>query len=130
MQIADFIGLPYKPKGRNFSGVDCYGVAYLFQREIMGNEVPSYAENYSDPDARGSVANAIVSNAGNWLAVDTPERGDVILFNLLGLPVHCGVYVGDGDFLHSLKGTQTCIERLDSITWSKRIYRIIRWQKN
>lgn len=129
MTISDLIGIPYQPKGRTLASVDCWGLACVFHRHLLGQELPSYLNDYTHPNDRKSVADAIVNNYGNWLQVDEPKFGDIIIFNLLGLPLHCGVYLADGDFIHSLKGSETCIERLDSITWERRVHRIIRWHK-
>lgn len=130
MDIRQLMGIPYQPKGRNLDGVDCWGLAYVFHRMLLGNPVPSYTHDYSQPEDPESVSKAITGNALQWVEVEpsAARYGDVVIFRLKGLPMHCGVVLDHGDFIHTLKGCQTCIERLDSLTWNKRIYKVIRWQ--
>jgi len=129
VRIVDYIGLPYKAKGREVSGLDCYGLVYLFYRDKLGLKIPSYSEDYLHSEHWSSVAEAIIKNLPNWVKVDKPKYGDMLVFNILGLPVHTGIYLGPNDFLHSFMKTNSCIERLDSITWNRRLQGIYRWQK-
>jgi len=130
VNLTKYIGIPYKPKGRSMMGVDCMGLVYLFYRDALGMEIPSYAVDYSSSEDRVSVAGAIMDNLPNWRKVSKPMFGDLLVFNILGLPVHVGVYLGNGDFLHGFMRTQSCIERLDSITWDRRLNGVFRWVKS
>jgi len=139
MSLARYIGIPYKNHGRGYDGSDCMGIVYLFYRDVLGLLIPSYDADYIDAQDRQSVMAAINKNVAQWHKLDEPEYGAVLIFNLLNLPVHfnllnlpvhTGVYIGNGDFIHGLSGTDSCIERLDSITWKRRLKGIFRWQKN
>ena len=50
--------------------------------------------------------------------------GDIILFETLRNGLHCGVYIGDGDFLHSTEITGSCIEKISS--WQSKILAVYR----
>lgn len=130
MNVADYIGLPYAPKGRGSEGVDCWGLVQLFYKRELGIAVPSYVEEYVSPDDRMTVSGAILANIGKWKAALTLEPGDMLLFSILGLPLHTGVYIGDNDFLHAFRNTNSCIERLNSVTWSRRLIGAYRWTIN
>ena len=130
MNISKYLGLNYASKGRAFSGVDCWGLVYLFYRQELGYEVPDYSTDYEDAKHRKSVSEVIKNNIANWQKVEAPEYGDMLLFNILGLPLHTAVYIGGNDFLHAFQNTNSCIERLDSITWSRRLVGAYRWVTN
>jgi cell wall-associated NlpC family hydrolase len=128
VNLAAYIGLPYKSKGRCLEGIDCYGLVYVFYKNILKLEVPSYVEDYASAENRQSVSEAIKDNLNNWVEVFKPKFGDMLIFNILGLPTHVGIYISNGDFIHSFLGTNTCVERLSSITWNKRLKGVYRWE--
>lgn len=119
----DYIGLPYKELGRDREGVDCYGVPYLVLRDEFGEQIPSYATDYSDSFDKEEVA-ALVSGEiiSRWVMQKTPEIGDVILFRIFGRPCHVGVVVGDGYFIHAWnQATGVILENYMSALWSRRV---------
>jgi hypothetical protein len=38
-----------------------------------------------------------------------------------------GLYLNQSDFLHCFRGCNSCIERLDSHNWNKRLLGVYRW---
>ena len=128
MRCSDYIGIPYKERGRSLDGVDCWGLVCLMYAD-MDIDVPSYLHEYITSSDIDSVATAINKNKSNWRKVEAPDVGDVLVFNIMGFPCHVGVYVGQGDFIHSFRGTAVCVERLNSISWSRRLSEVYRWQR-
>jgi len=128
MRCSDYIGIPYKERGRSLDGVDCWGLVCLMYADMDIN-VPSYLHEYITSSDIDSVATAINKNKSNWRKVEAPDVGDVLVFNIMGFPCHVGVYVGQGDFIHSFRGTAVCLERLNSISWSRRLSEVYRWQR-
>jgi murein DD-endopeptidase len=37
-----FVGIPYVAHGRDYAGADCWGLLYLFYRDVLGVQIPSY----------------------------------------------------------------------------------------
>ena len=128
MRCSDYIGIPYAERGRSFEAVDCFGLVCIMYRD-MGITVPDYLDFYTTSSDVESVADAINKNKAHWRKVEAPGVGDVLVFNIMGFPCHVGVYVGQGDFIHSFRGTAVCVERLDSLSWSRRLSEAYRWQK-
>jgi cell wall-associated NlpC family hydrolase len=54
---------------------------------------------------------------------DKLEPGDIILYQAVGIggvfnQKHAGMYIGDGEFVHSVKGSAVTISRLDDPRWA------------
>ena len=126
MKISNYIGLPYADKGRG-PAYDCIGfVKFVYQNEL-GIELPGFLSTYKSSEDRDSVAGAVEQEKAHWIKTDNPRPLDVILFNILGYPIHVGLYLTESDFLHCYRNTNSCIERLSSVTWNRRINGIYRW---
>lgn len=124
MNLEKYIGIPYV-----IFESDCWAIVRRFAKDELEKEYPQFM--YSDLDNM-QVAQATMMSidhmGSKWKRVDDPELGDVLLFTIKGLVQHCGIYLQDGEFLHSLAGRMSCIENLNDSNWSKRLNRIYRWQ--
>ena len=127
ISVSDYIGIPYRDKGRSRDGVDCYGLLQLWMSERNGIELPDYLEVYTSSSDRESVAGAIEQNKVGWTPVAQPEFGDALLFRILGHPMHVGIKLHGDDFLHAFQNCDTCIERLSGLAWSRRLVGAYRW---
>lgn len=45
-----FVGIPWKPNGRDFDGVDCYGLIVLWYREILGINLMDFTTQTTDEE--------------------------------------------------------------------------------
>jgi len=124
-----YVGIPYGNRGRGWDQLDCWGLVQLFYKEELGIEVPDYLWAYTSAEDHGSVALAINKNKVMWSKVEKPEYGDVLVFRIMGHPIHVGIKLDNNDFLHAFKGTQSCIERLNSLSWARRLTEVYRWAK-
>ena len=120
MKYDKYIGLPYKEKGRDVTGVDCWGLVCLYYREELGIELPSYQEEYDSPDDP-NVIRAISLYKDSWELTTTPSEGNVVIFNILGEPRHIGIYLGNNKFLHSREGSDSVIDSIASPRWASRL---------
>jgi cell wall-associated NlpC family hydrolase len=121
---AEYIGLPFRAHGRDRTGLDCYGLLFLVLDEKFGISVPTYAEDYGDPDDRMEISALIRREVfTRWYEVAPGEEraGDAIVLRIAGEPRHVGVVVGRQWMLNVRRGAHTCLERYDSPMWSKRI---------
>lgn len=128
MITSAFIGIPYVDRGSSFQGCDCWGLVWLYHVEVMKHLVPRY-EGYGSAEAP-EITDYISSRWNQWESVDPAnmEQGDVVALRLGRLPVHCGVYINNGQMLHVLEGRMSCLERVTSGFWKTAIVRVGRWK--
>lgn len=120
MNIDKYIGLPYLENGRDWTGVDCWGLARLYYKEELGLDLPDYSEFYSGgSDPR--LENLVLDQKALWIKTTSPQPNDLCVFSILGSPVHVGVYLGNNTFLHCREGQDSVVESLTNIKWANRL---------
>lgn len=124
-----YIGIPYVLKGRNRTGVDCWGLARLVYEEQYSITLPSFDDTYSTASDE-NIEEIVARQKEGWEEVKEPAVGDVVLFKVLGHLQHIGVYIGNNMFIHAREGYSSCIERLDSGTWKHRFAGAWRYKPN
>ena len=128
LEIRKYLGIPFENHGDTFDGVDCYGLAVLFNRHELAKELPSYKKLYANSRDHDQAAGAFEVGRQDWAIVnDAPKFGDLILYKERGAVTHCGIYLDGRDFLHIREGSTSVIEPLNSIHWASRQENIIRW---
>lgn len=113
----DFVGIPYKEKGRTKDGVDCLGLNLMVSKHL-GFDVPDWL--YQDETANRDKEIVRLGKEGlKANRLDAPIEGCYIEFSCIDR-FHTGVYIGDGEFIHASKAAgMVVIEKLEK--WSKRI---------
>jgi hypothetical protein len=111
--LAGVIGTPWTLRGRDPKrGWDCLGCAEVSQSLMLGtpeiNSLGLYAE---DDRCNPAALFKAHYDAGLPLYRQTAPRtrGAIVLFRLAGRPIHCGLYLGDGRFLHASEKANTII---------------------
>jgi len=102
MWAAKYVGLPFLDHGRDFKGVDCWGLVRLVLKEEKGIDVPSYGDiSATDLDA---VARMVKREAllVPWVDVlpNAVQPFDVAVMFRRIAPVHVGIMVTRWDVLH------------------------------
>jgi len=130
MSTLKYLGIPYIVCGESFEGADCWGLCRLYSKHELHKELPKYMYSNLDNEAVAEVAiKAAFHGLGDkWEKVDTPQHGDIVTFRIFGHEVHVGIMLNSTEFLHSLKGRESCIEDLTHVNWSHRKTGVFRWK--
>lgn len=128
--VAEYVGLPYKPLGRDRTGVDCWGLLALIWRERFGRELPDYeALRWSagaDPRQVGSGAREYASQFVH-VAPGQERLGDGVLLRMRGHPLHVGLVLEPGWMLHTHEAANSCIESYTTSLWKHRVIGLYRY---
>ena len=119
MRWSDFIEraitVPFVERGRDYCGWDCWGVAQLAYRDVLGIEIPSYLDAYETTSEHRAIYRAFAAGKTAWKRVDQPAAGDLALILRRNLPIHVGVVLEDDRLLHAEANVGTVIEPMDRL---------------
>jgi hypothetical protein len=102
MELADLIGIPYKPHGRGEKGIDCFGLIWLIARR-RGTPIPDMWYEKSDP--------ALMSLAGLMKVhkLSRREEGCVIEMEDKGR-LHLGYAIDGKRMIHVTMRDGVCVD--------------------
>lgn len=117
--VQRYKGLPFSPRGRTRDGVDCWGVVRMVYAEVLGIELPSYADAKVTDEERAEVERIFRGEIDNAPWTEVPD-GDERPFDLAyfrrfadGAATHVGVVLGGGLMLHAEEGPRS-LSRVES----------------
>lgn len=119
-----YLLIRYEHLGRSWESGDCYNLVMLFfqtEFDIALDDSVTYSEDWAEDGF-----NHILDNTEHYgfSKVDRlPKLGDLVLFKYRGYVYHCGVSLGDGQFLHTHK-RGTSVHDLTSGTWAARLHSV------
>ena len=124
------IPLPYTQEsfrkyiGLDYERYDCYEIIKLYNKEVLKRDL---GKLYVARPSIRETEKIVHHQRDNFVKVDSPTVGDIILFRVFGVACHIGMYINDKTFFHSRKTTGSCIEKLS--VWEKRVVGYYRWPK-
>lgn len=123
MTLDDYIGIPYTHRG-------CWELVRKVYWEQFHIALPSYSGDVLDDASQGELADAIADRRGDWhrVAPGDEQRGDAVLFRVLGADAHIGLVVRPGMFLHVFRDQCSCIESYRGPRWAPRVAGFYRHQ--
>lgn len=128
---ADGYRIPFKDRGRDRAGVDCYGLVRLVLSEQCGIDLPSYGDISAYDLARisrlmGGDAAAEIP----WREVELSEAREFDVLVMFGhgsrKPTHVGVMAGPSHVFHIEKGIEACVVPISDYTIRPRIIAVRR----
>lgn len=102
-----FLGVPYVYGGASPSGFDCSGFT-MYVYDHFGISMPHGAQSQSKLGTKVSANKNSKSSLLNNL-----KTGDLIFFldyETMDEIGHCGIYIGDGNFIHASSGSGYCVK--------------------
>ncbi len=124
-----YIGIPYKEKGRDLDGIDCWGLVRLVYKQEYNISLPSFSGEYIQQDV-DRIQDLISQYKEGWEPLEKPSEGCLVLFRILGTESHIGVAISSTHFLHAREGQDSAIESFDSPQWNKRIIGYFKYVEN
>lgn len=129
-----YFGIPFKNRGRDYTGLDCYGLCKLILEEHASVRIPSL-DTLDAYDGR-AVRETIERESEHWLRVvpGCERRFDLAIMRgqyqhegrWLGGEVHVGLVVAPRRLIHVEEGINVTCVPFDHSTVAGRIKRILR----
>ena len=116
-----YISIPYVDGGRTEAGADCWGLVRLIYQNEFDIELPGHDGIDRGSRADAELAEYMAAHRENWERVRVPEVGDIVLMRLAGEPIHVGVVIAPGYFIHARADADVVAEKYASTRWSHRI---------
>jgi len=128
MDINRYIGIPYKDRGRDVSGADCWGLVRMIYQDELQITLPSYDGDYLSSEEAEEIGRLVNRERGSWREIPRGEEqeGDIIVLRLMRCPMHVGVIYKPGMMIHLLRGCNAVAEAYTSRLWTNRIHCILR----
>jgi len=102
MDLNSFIGIPYRFRGRDKTGIDCLGLVWLYLKE-RGIFIPDTDGLPMVEEVQTDYMERVLTSLDKVAArVDTPQSDDIVVMKLPGGYTHLGVMADNHNMLHVL----------------------------
>jgi cell wall-associated NlpC family hydrolase len=128
--IRKMLEIPYKHKGRDWSGADCGGAIMIFYKDFLGITIPDFNIEYDQNWAVKSDKSHFIENYYKFFdKVDKPKLFNVVLFQTKkGIANHGGIVLNNGKFFHIYRAGASVNYYTDD-TFSRRLNGFYRYKK-
>ncbi|MBV48237.1 MAG: hypothetical protein CMN10_06710 [Roseobacter sp.] len=110
-----FAAIPFLAEGRGYEGCDCWGLVWLWYRDVLRIALPRY-DGVAVDDPRG-IDRVIRIAEADWTPVDTPRDHDVVVMRAVGgsrADSHLGIVVETRKVMHTTERLGVQVQRLSS----------------
>ncbi len=106
--LNQYIGIPYKFGGRDFDGVDCYGLVSLIYQDRYGIQLPDWERDEINlKDITTRIERVVTS--GDFIVTKIPTDGNFAVCARMKAAHHIGLYYAGG-IIHCLDGIGSVYE--------------------
>ncbi|MGE5580455.1 MAG: NlpC/P60 family protein [Bacillota bacterium] len=124
MFYQQFLGIPFKFRGRDRSGTDCLGLVWMYLRS-KGIRIPDGDGLPMEKDLQPDYLDRAIEGLSRCCeSVAQPQANDIILMKLPGGYTHMGVMVDEENMLHVLKDRPSGLEPVQK--YRRRVVAIFR----
>ena len=117
--LNNLVGIPY-------SKLDCWELVKKFYEEVFNIDMSVYNEDCRDTLNPAETSRYMEMHKLDFLKVEKPDFGDILLLKVQGLNAHLGVFLGNGTFIHTTDKTGSVIEKVSR--WKYRLEGYYKWQ--
>lgn len=116
-----FAAIPFADRGRDYSGCDCWGLVWLWYRDVLGIALDPY-DGVAARDA-AAIREMIERHRDEWAEVTAPRDHDVVVMrSLTGRgDGHLGLVVEKRRLMHTTDPIGVRVERLSAPHVASRI---------
>ena len=104
-----YVGLPFIDGGRDWKGVDCWGLCKLVLEHECGITVPSYGDISAEELIKVAKEVAGESAKEPWHPIIHAQTFDVAVMHRRRSPVHVGIMASANHVLHVERATLTVL---------------------
>jgi murein DD-endopeptidase / murein LD-carboxypeptidase len=104
-EVTACLGVPYRRGGETTAGMDCSGFSKYMYSKLFGVQLPHKA---SQQYRMGLLRD---------ISEEPLQMGDLVFFKEKNSISHVGIYLSDGNFVHSVSGKGVLISNLQSPYW-------------
>lgn len=127
-----YLGIPYETHGVPPASADCWTLCRYFAKRELNKEWPKYMYSMATQSEDSVALISEHAKGPQWGTIterpcdfEKIKRGDILIMTVMGMQQHCGIALGDDEFLHSLAGRNSTVERVQR--WANHIDAVIRW---
>ncbi|MDJ0646772.1 MAG: NlpC/P60 family protein [Flavobacteriaceae bacterium] len=110
-QFKLYEGTKYRYGGTDKSGFDCSGYVNKVYKDAFSIQLPRMTKD--------------IAKEGKKVSKSNLKPGDLVFFRPTSRYRHVGIYMGNGEFMHSSTSKGVIKSRLDNVYWKKK-YRYAR----
>ena len=102
-EIQSWLGTPHRMGGLSRRGIDCSGLVVVLYDDLFDMHLP-----------RTTTA---LMRQGRWVAQRNLIAGDLVFFKPTTKFHHVGIYLGQGEFVHTSSSHGVTLSRLEDVFW-------------
>jgi cell wall-associated NlpC family hydrolase len=124
-----YIGIPYKYKGSDFSGCDCFGLISLIARNELGIILLKFWYKELWYESGKDLIEEGISKVNVTRVVPPYKLYDALIFynNSRIVANHIGLFIRDDKFIHTYINNPSRIDRLEGY-WQSKLYGAVRYK--